>query len=311
MRPRIFIGSSTEGLPVAEEIQLALSGAASVSVWTNDVFRLSEFTLESLFKQLDRTDYAVFVLSDDDLVTVRRKQGYIPRDNVLFELGLFSGRLGRRKVFMVHPQLVSLRLPTDLLGVTTATYQIVPGESLSAALAPVATRIKRQIAEQSNHQVISWREYVSLVDALIKKLKRPSGRGGFSFDTIVGISRGGIIAADLIARHYGMNIPVVCLWADLHSNFPAKTFKPPPNWINKHVVEILADNRIHNILLVDDINRSGVTMMLAREFLVSSLPQKNIRTGSLIVDKQKTDHVDFYSEAYDTSYLQLPYYELG
>jgi predicted nucleotide-binding protein len=42
---------------------------------------------------------------------------------VIFELGLFSGGIGRERTFMAHDRTKPLDLPTDLLGVTPATYQ--------------------------------------------------------------------------------------------------------------------------------------------------------------------------------------------
>ena len=68
-----------------------------------------------------------------------------PRDNVIFELGLFLGRLGPGRTFMVRPRGVELLLPTDLLGVEPADYD--PGDDLLSALGTAAYRIKRAIAQ--------------------------------------------------------------------------------------------------------------------------------------------------------------------
>ena len=43
---------------------------------------------------LDRFDFAILVLTADDLVASRDVLSTAPRDNVLFELGLFMGGLG-------------------------------------------------------------------------------------------------------------------------------------------------------------------------------------------------------------------------
>jgi predicted nucleotide-binding protein len=69
-----------------------------------------------------------------------------PRDNVIFELGLFLGRLGPGRTFMVRPRGVDLLLPTDLLGVEAADYD-PDDDDLPSALGTAAYRIKRAIAQ--------------------------------------------------------------------------------------------------------------------------------------------------------------------
>jgi predicted nucleotide-binding protein len=108
-RPSVFIGSSTEGLAVAEAIQQALDRTADVELWTQGVFDLSYSYLESLLKALDTADFAILVLTPDDVVSSRRSQTPAPRDNVLLELGLFMGRLGRERCFFVYEQSQDLK----------------------------------------------------------------------------------------------------------------------------------------------------------------------------------------------------------
>ncbi len=57
MKPAVFIGSSSEGLPVAYALQNNLEQTAEITVWDQDAFRASEFILESLLKQLDTADF--------------------------------------------------------------------------------------------------------------------------------------------------------------------------------------------------------------------------------------------------------------
>jgi predicted nucleotide-binding protein len=122
-RPVVFVGSSTEGLPVAKAIQVALDHACEVRLWTQGVFGLSQGTLEALVSGAQQFDFAVLVLTPDDLVESRGVGTAAARDNVLFELGLFMGVLGRRRTFIVYDRSVDLRLPSDLAGVTCATYE--------------------------------------------------------------------------------------------------------------------------------------------------------------------------------------------
>lgn len=133
-KPRVFIGSSVEGLDVAYAAQLNLTHVAEVTVWTQGVFNLSKTTMESLNQALDDSDFAVFVFSPDDLAVIRNTTHSTVRDNVLFEFGLFIGRLGRDRVFFLQPSQGELHLPTDLLGVTPGKYDSARADgSLQAA----------------------------------------------------------------------------------------------------------------------------------------------------------------------------------
>jgi hypothetical protein len=146
-RPRVFIGSSTEGLQVSRALQADLYHDAEPILWSQGVFGLSAGTLESLVNECNNFDFAVFVLSPDDLIRRRNQRGNAPRDNVLFELGLFMGRLGRERTFFVYCAKDPLMLPSDLAGVTAATY-LPPSEprylqaAVSAASTPILAAIQ-------------------------------------------------------------------------------------------------------------------------------------------------------------------------
>jgi hypothetical protein len=142
-KPTMFIGSSVEGKRIAETIQIALEYEVHTTVWHQGVFGLSGGTLESLVAALDEYDFATLVLTPDDLLEKRNASGRCPRDNVLFELGLFMGALGRSRTFIVHSRTTPPMLPTDLGGITPATYE--DRSNLDAALGPACTKIRRAI----------------------------------------------------------------------------------------------------------------------------------------------------------------------
>jgi predicted nucleotide-binding protein len=148
LRPRVFIGSSVEGLEVAHAVQAALYYDAEPVIWSQGVFGLSTGTLETLVAEANEYDFAVFILTADDLVDKRGQRGNAPRDNVLFELGLFMGKLGRDRTFFIYCRSDELLLPTDLAGVTAASY-LPPSEpkylyaALSSATTPILTTVRR------------------------------------------------------------------------------------------------------------------------------------------------------------------------
>jgi CRP/FNR family cyclic AMP-dependent transcriptional regulator len=121
-RPVVFIGSSKESLNPAREIQSLLSHDDLVSRPWTDGFRPSATSIENLERELASADFAILVLADDDVVESRKETHVVPRDNVIWEHGFFTGGLGRGRVFIVKPRGVDLKLPSDLGGITILDY---------------------------------------------------------------------------------------------------------------------------------------------------------------------------------------------
>ena len=125
-KPQVFIGSSAEGRDIAYAIQVNLRDDADCTVWTQGVFPLSGFTLESLLSAAGRYDFALFVLSNDDLVNFRGNLVLAARDNVLLEIGLFLGVLPRQQVLLLTPETSvdgpPFKLPSDLAALGVGSY---------------------------------------------------------------------------------------------------------------------------------------------------------------------------------------------
>jgi hypothetical protein len=142
MRPALFVGSSSEGREIAEHVQAGLDLTCEVEVWSQGAFGLSGNTLESLVLALDRFDFAVLVVTPDDMVIKRGAVKPAPRDNIIFELGLFMGGLGRERTFLLSDRTQFLELPSDLAGVTHATFELHASGNLEAALGAACTRLR-------------------------------------------------------------------------------------------------------------------------------------------------------------------------
>lgn len=139
---RVFIISSAEALEIARTIQNAFEyDDFRVTVWTDGVFRASWYPVESLEAQLDQSDFAIAIVQPDDMTTKRGVDAATPRDNVIFELGLFIGRLGRKRSFLVEPRGEEVDLPSDLKGITTLPYKYDP-KALPEALAPACNKMR-------------------------------------------------------------------------------------------------------------------------------------------------------------------------
>lgn len=145
--PVLFIGSSVEGLPVAREIQLGLKHERiRVRPWNMPgVFGPGGISIDVLIKEVELSDFAAFVFGPDDQVFSREEDYEAPRDNVIFELGLFMGQLDRNRSFIVKDQHADVKIPTDLLGVTPITYVAKPGEDLSAPVGTICTELLKVI----------------------------------------------------------------------------------------------------------------------------------------------------------------------
>ncbi len=145
-RPRAFIGSSTQGLAHARALKELLKDDLAVTVWDEGtVFGLGDANLEALEQAVLTYEFGIFVFTPDDEVRARGETNPVARDNVIFEAGLFIGKLTRRRAFVVHPSGKAIVLPTDLLGITTAQYD--PRKSkLEEALVPARDRIRAAVA---------------------------------------------------------------------------------------------------------------------------------------------------------------------
>jgi len=145
--PSLFIGSSTEGLPIAQALQSELDEVCEPTVWRQGFFGPTDTMISALVNKAQNSDFATFVLTPDDALVIRGADNAVARDNVIFELGLFLGALGPRRVFIVHPRGQGLRLPSDLAGVTCLTYRSNRrDQNLQAAIGPAATEIRGRIA---------------------------------------------------------------------------------------------------------------------------------------------------------------------
>lgn len=148
-RPRIFVGSSSENLNLAYAVQESFGHDYEITVWTQSIFGVSQYNLEGLLVALEKADFGVFLFAPDDVSQIRGVQASTVRDNVVFELGLFIGKLGRERCFIIIPNgAADLRLPTDILGLNTANFDSNrQDKNVVAALGSACNKIRRAIAE--------------------------------------------------------------------------------------------------------------------------------------------------------------------
>ena len=131
-KPRIFLGSSAAQTKLLQSLTRGLEAIAQVEPWTAS-FNPGTTALGRLLELTREVDFAAFVFARDDwtvkgAASAASDAGQAsPRDNVVFEAGLFGGVLGMRRTFILHAS--GAKLPTDLLGLTCIRY----GEELTTA----------------------------------------------------------------------------------------------------------------------------------------------------------------------------------
>ncbi|HEX6670539.1 MAG TPA: TIR domain-containing protein [Gemmatimonadales bacterium] len=125
-KPRIFLGSSGKQVKLLQALTRGLQDVAQVEPWTTSLTPGTS-TLDRLVELAHEVDFAAFVFARDDWTTTSPAASPAPgtgqdspRDNVVFEAGLFGGVLGMRRTFIIHSR--GSKLPTDLLGLICVRY---------------------------------------------------------------------------------------------------------------------------------------------------------------------------------------------
>src|SRR5713101_1096664 len=146
-KSKIFIGSSGEARELALAVQHELRDIADSEPWSQGMFRIGSAPLESLTRALEGFDFAVFIFAPDDITRMRDKTSSTVRDNVVFELGMFIGKIGQERSFFVTPVgKQELHLPSDLDGITPALYD-PSAKNLQTAVSAACFEIRKIVKE--------------------------------------------------------------------------------------------------------------------------------------------------------------------
>ena len=279
-KPTVFVGSSREGLEIARAIQFQLKDDALVSVWNEGVFGLNQGTLESLVTMLDRFDFAVLVITPDDVLVGRETASQAPRDNVMFELGLFMGRLGRARTFGVCSGAPDLKLPSDLAGVTLARFDHNDAsKDVTAALGPACFQIRqafRELGISEANRLSGIRDAASQVEGLSDQIAH----------LVILLARSRVLELDVISKQFGPVLP---------ADFLEKLKQDLTDLEQATELKEYVDDRVHYLGGHPNLdNRGGGTLTLDDEFIrfVS-----NDRTMSLQIPKTAVKRLAFENQS--------------
>jgi hypothetical protein len=142
LKPRIFLGSSGQQAALLDALTAGLSDIADVEPWTT-TFNPGTSTLQRLVDLTHEVDFAAFIFAADDWTSHGEAPGQAsPRDNVVFEAGLFGGVIGMKRTFILHAD--GAKLPTDLLGLTCVRYADMTPAAIEAINQKLRTAIEAE-----------------------------------------------------------------------------------------------------------------------------------------------------------------------
>lgn len=143
----VLLASSTESRTIARDLRARLPVSWRTILWDEGVMTPGQSSWQSLLDIGEQLDAAVLLLSADDALICRNEQHDVPRDNVIFEAGLFMGLLGPDRALLVQDSAVVLKLPSDLDGITKIRYPHPDdGDDLRASVDLAAREIERCLA---------------------------------------------------------------------------------------------------------------------------------------------------------------------
>ncbi len=301
----IFIGSASESLDVARTLQAVLNDRRSdltAEVWDQGTFKASGYTMHDLTRKLSDCHYAIFIFSADDISLIRGQAHLTARDNVILELGIAMGILGQKKCFVFKEE--NVKLPSDYYGITAINYHKPTDDDLRIKINTAATALLNCL-DRTSMVYVSWDNYWHNLRILHKNLSLSPRQGGFRYDAIIGLSRGGCAAADFICRQDLGEKPILCAQPDFTA------CQPDINFNNVHdnaLFGIIEKLNYKNLLVIDDISRTGSTLFCLRDCLKKRFPDRNIKLAAIYVDEAHKDQLDYYAQTTDLPLrLSMPY----
>jgi hypothetical protein len=144
-KPRIFLGSSGKQEKLLQALTRGLSDIARVEPWMTSFNPGRTASSPSASSQPGSGQAS-------------------PRDNVVFEAGLFGGVLGMRRTFILHAN--GAKLPSDLLGLTCVRY-----DALTPSEMRIVNQKIRKAIENEGHAIRiegSWWQF-SLTERTAKE----------------------------------------------------------------------------------------------------------------------------------------------
>lgn len=157
-KPRLFIGSASESLNIARALESELIDVARTERW-DKAFRPGYYTLDELSRKASEVDFAVFILGQEDKTDSKGKIVQSPRDNVVYEAGLFAGKLGIARVFLLVDAR-GTKIPTDWEGLGYVTFD-PSTDAIRDVVHQAAVKIGKEITDWNENNATSFEQRIS------------------------------------------------------------------------------------------------------------------------------------------------------
>lgn len=141
LRPKIFIGSSKPGYSIAEKVKTNLGSIGDCYLWQDpNVWEPNRSTFDNLLRMVSFFDFGVFVATADDLTMTNDNLVIEARDNVILEMTLFLGAMGRDKSFLLVEE--GTKLPSDFAGIYMPRFDRNNDSSIKVACDEYTSKIE-------------------------------------------------------------------------------------------------------------------------------------------------------------------------
>jgi len=206
------------------------------------------------------------------------------------EYNKYRPAIARKKITEFILQGLSDNVVSD-----SVVFDVIP--SLTVTIPGVAESYGTEVI--SSRDVMSWNEYMDRIENTCKYLEIAITEHRYFPDAIVGITNGGLIAADLIGKrvYAGRNTPVLSLWAKRHEAKGRSQYWYFDNDFNDSVFKGIhctcdkdkPNSRIE-ILLIDDHMGTGSTAVQAVEYIKHVLGD-NLRIIYIPIVSRRLDNI--------------------
>lgn len=190
MKRKLFIGSSSEGSDIAkklkEEIESEMGDWLECDLWNGGkIFDLNTSALDALMRASRKYDYGILVATKDDITKSRGTEAHVPRDNVMFEMGMFLGSLGLTRAFLFVER--HSKLPTDYNGITVPYFEKDVEGSIEEAVHKVKSAIVNSKSSYNLRPVPSSALALGYFESFVQKLakKRLEDEIDFKFEILL------------------------------------------------------------------------------------------------------------------------------